>query len=154
MVLSLNCSCVVIKVTPRIAITKASLRVRFFLNISTHLLHSWTLPLSHISGFGVCTGVWNKGPSNAQKFVFCLSSPHHSLTTLADTALTVFIFFSFTPSISCCTKSCETKTHQSHHYTTFMCTELPFSSIRLFKRSRSLCGWISSHYFGFLVTHG
>lgn len=117
----------------------------------TYLLISYKTPtLSHVSGFAIYTDVWDKGPSNAQRFVFCLSSPHHSLMTLADMALTVFIFFSSTPPISCCTKSCETKTHQSHHYTTFICTEPPFSSISLFKRSKSFCGWILSHYFSFL----
>lgn len=93
MVLSLDCCYVVIKVTARFAITKASLRVLFFLDISTHLLLSWTPTLSHASGFAIYTDVWDKGPSNAQRFVFCLSSPHHSLMTLADMALTVFIFF-------------------------------------------------------------
>lgn len=91
--------------------------------------------------------------TNVQRFVFCLYSPHHSLMTLTDTALTVFIFSSSTPPISHCTKSCETKTHQSHHYTTFNCTELPFSSTRFFKHSKSFCGWIPPHYFGFFDTH-
>lgn len=93
MVLSLDCSYVVIKVAARIAITKPSLRALFFLDISTHLVLSWTPTLSHASGFAIYTDVRDKGPSNAQRFVFCLSSPHHSLMTLTDMALTVFIFF-------------------------------------------------------------
>lgn len=150
MLLSLDCFYAVIKVRAGIKIIKSSFTVLFFLQISAHLLLSKTPTLSHVSGFAIYTDVWDKGPSNAQRFVFCLSSPHHSLMTLADMALTVFIFFSSTPPISCCTKSCETKTHQSHHYTTFICTEPPFSSISLFKRSKSFCGWILSHYFGSL----
>lgn len=93
MVLSPDCSYVVIKVTARIAITKPNFTALVFLYIYTHLLLSGTPTGSHTSGFAVYTDVWNKGPSNAQRFVFCLSSPHHSLMTLTDMALTVFIFF-------------------------------------------------------------
>lgn len=153
-VLSLDCTYVVIKVTAIIIIiTKPSFRALFFFDISPQLFLSQSPTLSHASGFVVYADVWDKGPSNSQRFVFCLSSPHHSLMTLTDMALTVFNFFSSTPPISCCTKSCETKTHQSHHYTIFIRTELPFSSISLFKCSKSFCGWIPSHYFSFLVNH-
>lgn len=147
MLLSLDGSYAAIKVTARTAITKRGFEALFFLSISTHLSLSWTPTLSHTSGFAVYTDVWNKGPSNAQRFVFCLSSPHHSSMTFPDTALTVFILPSSTPPISCCTKSCETKTHQSHQYTTFIL------SISLFKHSKSSRGWIPSNYCGFLVTH-
>lgn len=91
-VLWLYCSYVVISVAARVAIIKQSLEVLFFLNTSTLLLLFWTPTLSHISGFEIYTDVWNKNPSHLQRFVFCLYSPHHSLMTLTDMALTVFIF--------------------------------------------------------------
>lgn len=91
-VLQPDCSYVVIKVAARIAITKPSLEVLFSPDTSTLLLFFWTPTLSHVSGFEIYTDVWNKNPSNIQRFVFCLYSPHHSLMTLTDMALTVFIF--------------------------------------------------------------
>lgn len=82
MILSLNCPYVVTEVPPRIIINKPSFRALFFLDIFTQLLLTWTPTHSHASGFAVHTYVEEKGPSNLQRFVFCLSSPHHLLTTL------------------------------------------------------------------------
>lgn len=151
MILSPDCPYVVIKVPSRIIINKPSFRVLSFLAKSIQLLLTWTPTHSHASGIAVYTDVEEKDPSNLQRFVFCLSSPHHLLMTLTDTDLTILNFFSSTPPISCCTKSCETKTHQSYYYSTFICTELPFLSISLYNCSKPFNGCIPSHYVSFLV---
>lgn len=76
-----------------------------------------TPPLCHILYFIIHTDISDKGTSKLLKSILCLSSSHHSLVTHTDKSFDYFVLalVFLIPHILLCTKSSETKAHQSHH---------------------------------------